>query len=132
MAYTPVTIPTLTEQQHRAEYARLTTEIGDSVPRWADDFDRACAIQRLRTEAHLHYAASIGLVGDSDDVDTPPQRRHSSVDTLERHQNTEAACLVLRAAADHIYNKRDNGNPDNYRAVDLLDMLRDRLREGRL
>jgi hypothetical protein len=51
--------------------------------------------------------------------------RQSSIDLLDRHQNTEAAAVVLKHAADYIYHQRDNGNPDNYRAVDLLDALRD-------
>ena len=51
--------------------------------------------------------------------------RPSSIELLERHQNTEAAAIVLKHAADHIYRQRDNGNPGNYRAVDLMDSIRD-------
>ncbi|MGA9884437.1 MAG: hypothetical protein WBQ34_12025 [Candidatus Acidiferrales bacterium] len=53
------------------------------------------------------------------------EERQSSIELLDRHQNTEAAAIVLRNAADHIYNQQDNGNPDNYRAVDLMDSIRD-------
>lgn len=54
--------------------------------------------------------------------------RQSSIDTLEKYKGTpseqEAAAVVLAAAADHIYRRQDNGNPDNYRAIDLMDDIR--------
>lgn len=75
------------------------------------------------------------LEGTSPDM-TPAQRAAElgvslSVLTAERYMETEhqdeAAANLLRRAADHIYRQQDNGNPDNYRAVDLMDAMRERL-----
>ena len=54
-----------------------------------------------------------------------------SVEILEVNAGTrheaEAVALVLMHAADYIYERGDNGNPDNYKAVDLLDGIREDL-----
>jgi hypothetical protein len=55
--------------------------------------------------------------------DTPKVIRASSMDEWLDTPSVISASKVLRHAADHIYGRRDNGNPDNYQAVDLLDRL---------
>jgi hypothetical protein len=54
--------------------------------------------------------------------------RNSSVEMLERHPGSaaEVGILILRNAADYLYAMQENGNPDIYRAVDLLDGIRER------
>lgn len=51
----------------------------------------------------------------------------STVDLVWRYGTPDAAAAVLKAAADHIYHRQDNGNPGNYQAVDILDGLREQL-----
>ena len=51
-------------------------------------------------------------------------KRNSSVDNRTGLGKIEASVIILRRAADYIYNQQDNGNPPNYKAVDLLDRLR--------
>jgi hypothetical protein len=36
----------------------------------------------------------------------------------------EVGIEILKRAADHIYSHQNNGDPGNYRAVDLMDDLR--------
>ena len=54
----------------------------------------------------------------------------SSMDMWSVDGSLKSAARVLRRAANYIYAKQDNGNPDNFRAVDLLDSVVEELGRG--